>query len=918
MSSYNKMSSFLINDTFNYLRKNRDRINDGNDNKNTNENNNKNTNENNNENNNEKNSEIFVIIINALKLSKNERIKENFHDVNIEVDCEVGNASNIVNVNTDIIDEVSEMIEYTVSHDFKGLFVEPRKRLFEKISSYVESSKKYLFENSFIHSHDGNIEIEIIDDNLAKNQNQDQCKNQNQIQYRCMTFESLLSKHNVSKFDVIEINHEIFGQIDIEKYKPKMIRITTIEISDDDTNSIADVLTKHNYVYELSDNDIVAIQKTFYENIYPARKHNMTNNHDHNSPVLTLVTGLWDINRGKMNDGWARSYQKYIDEFIKLLGVDVNMIIFGDEHLRSIVKQNRIDHNTQFILRKLDWFKNNKYYDMIQKIRNDPVWYTRAEWLKDSTQAKLEMYNPIVMSKMFLLHDAKIFDKFNSDYMFWIDAGITFTVNSGYFIGDKVLTKLPKVSQKFTFITFPYINSNEIHGFVHEKMCKIINDTCDSVDDITNVNNVSNVDNIDKVARGGFFGGPKETLSQMNSIYYDLLIETLDSGFMGTEESIFTIIVYSHYDIVNYVEIAEDGLLYKFFEDLKNDRVVIKSYNCNNNISIGQTTPTTSTTLTIPTTPTILTIPTTPTILTIPTNNSLQPICNSPNVISKIEKIKKIKKNFSDIKTHLYVLTFNSPEQFECLIDSFIKSDKNFLDRPKKFLLNNSTDRSTDEKYSTLCKKYDFEQIKKDNIGICGGRQFVAEHFESSDADYYIFFEDDMFLQENTELKSFCKNGFRIWIMDLYEKSLQIMHKENYDFLKINFTEFYGGNEIQWAWYNVPNDVRMTYFPNKPKKPKYGFAKNPPLTKFTNIKKYDDVLFIEGEVYYCNWPLWFSKEGNVKVFLKPKFDQPFEQTWMSCVFQKQKQNIINSAVLLLSPVNHNRIHHYGKTERKEN
>ena len=47
---------------------------------------------------------------------------------------------------------------------------------------------------------------------------------------------------------------------------------------------------------------------------------------------------------------------------------------------------------------------------------------------------------------------------------------------------------------------------------------------------------------------------------------------------------------------------------------------------------------------------------------------------------------------------------------------------------------------------------------------------------------------------------------------------------------------------IQWAWYNVPDDVRIKYFPKKTKKPIAGLDPNPPLTEFTNIKKYEDVL----------------------------------------------------------------------------
>lgn len=287
-----------------------------------------------------------------------------------------------------------------------------------------------------------------------------------------------------------------------------------------------------------------------------------------------------------------------------------------------------------------------------------------------------------------------------------------------------------------------------------------------------------------------------------------------------------------------------------------------------------------------------------------------------PDMISYTESEELKKYTKACIITHVYVLAYNFPDQFEYLLDSFEKSDINFLNKPQKFLINNSTDRSTDFRYDLLCEKYGFEQIKKDNIGICGGRQFVAEHFEQSGADYYIFFEDDMLLHESNT--NFCQGGFRTYVDGLYNKTLSIMRKEKYDFLKLNFTEVYGGNDTQWAWYNVPDDIRHKYFPLKLNKPEFGLDPNPPLTQFTTIHKYEDIMYIEGEIYYCNWPMWFSQEGNKKVFLDPKYEHPFEQTWMSLVFQKQKDNLFKVAVLLLSPINHCRIHYYQSSERREN
>lgn len=553
---------------------------------------------------------------------------------------------------------------------------------------------------------------------------------------------------------------------------------------------------------------------------------------------ITLVTGLWNIGRDNLSEGWSRSFQHYLEKFEKLLNVDVNMIIFGDEELEKFVSERRKNENTQFIVRTSDWFVNNEFYQKIQEIRTKESWYNQVGWLKDSTQARLDMYNPLVMSKMFLLHDAKILDKFNSDYMFWIDAGLANTVHPGYFTHDKVLDKLPKYISKFSFVCFPYETSVEIHGFEYSKLKSIANS------------------DVKKVARGGFFGGPKNTISEINSIYYSLMKSSLYEGYMGTEESLFSIMCYKHADIVNYFEIDGNGLMGKFFEDLKNDRVVIKS----------------------------------------------EASVNNSHVLDLS-------------KTSLYVIGFNSPKQFQTLIDSMLSYDKNFIEKPKKYLLDNSTDESTFESYGQICEKYSFERIKKDNLGICGGRQFIAEHFESTNLEMMFFFEDDMFFYPKKG--EVCKNGFPRYIDKIYSKSLKIVQKENLDFLKLNFTEFYGDNSTQWSWYNVPQVVREKFWPNNKKLPSQGLDPNAPKTEFKNIKSSNGLAYSIGEVYYCNWPQIVTKEGNKKMFLDTKWNHPFEQTWMSHIYQETVKGDIKPGILLLSPTEHNRFDHYEGNLRKE-
>ena len=99
--------------------------------------------------------------------------------------------------------------------------------------------------------------------------------------------------------------------------------------------------------------------------------------------------------------------------------------------------------------------------------------------------------------------------------------------------------------------------------------------------------------------------------------------------------------------------------------------------------------------------------------------------------------------------------------------------------------------------------------------------------------------------------------------------------------------------------------------------PQIGTDPNAPKTKFNNIKTYQGLPYADGEIYYCNWPQIVSREGNKKMFLDTKWAHPYEQTWMSYIFQQTKDSKIKGSLLLLSPINHDRFFHYDGKQRKE-
>ena len=559
---------------------------------------------------------------------------------------------------------------------------------------------------------------------------------------------------------------------------------------------------------------------------------------------LTVVTGLWNIGRT------GRNFSHYIEHFKKFLEIPIKMFIYIPSEYEHLVWEKRTKENTFVKIYELDDVRNmyDPFWEKTQHIRTSQDWLNISGengWLKNSPQALLEWYNPIVQSKMFLLNDVTIWNPFNTKYFIWLDAGITNTVYEKFFIDNRVLDNLQPFLESFLFLSYPYQAQDEIHGF-----------------DIKSMNKYAGQE-VKYVCRGGLFGGKKSDINNANALYYSLLDRSLSDGVMGTEESIFTIMSYAEPDKYRRYALDENGLVVKFIQGLIDDNVILEP---------------------------------------VPEDNMkfIEPCLNT-----------------NKLKTSLYMLTFNFPEQVRYTLEKY-KQHSGFLDKTRKILIDNSNNEEAIKGNKQICEEYDFEHIiTGENLGINRGRFKAAEHFDQSDSDYYIFLEDDMGMY-SSDNKDFCRNGFRKYVPDLYEKIHKIMLKEKFDFLKLTFTEVYMDNYLQVSWYNVPQHIRTEIWPHYDKLPTHGLDLNCPRTIFNKIDVLDELAYAEGQVYYANWPMIVSREGNKKMFLDTTWANPYEQTWMSHMFQETRKGILKPAILLASPIEHNRIVYYKPEERREN
>lgn len=572
---------------------------------------------------------------------------------------------------------------------------------------------------------------------------------------------------------------------------------------------------------------------------------------------LTLVTGLYDMGRDSLNESFARPYSHYLEKFQVLLESchEYNIIIFCSSSDNEFVWRFRREDNTRIINKELSeyrtWFE---FYPQVSEIRSQPKWRNQADWLSKSPQANLEFYAPFVMSKLFLLSDSVIMNPFETEYFLFLDAALCNTVHSGYFHYDKILDRINPYLDPFLFLSFPYSEGAEIHGFEREKM-----------------NHYAQTKNVEYVCRGGLFGGKRESIRKLSGLYYGLLKKTLDEGSMGTEESVFTILSYLYPQEINRFMLEAHGMISNFCEAVKNG---VGSFESKSVIKNKESTP--------------------PPLI--------QEEIPNKSEFSFLSENKK--------PTSFYILTFNSPMHLNSVLSALEKNQPEFLTfSSSKFCIDNSTSLTLQKDNKEICQHYGIHVINKDNIGICGGRQFVAEHFSSrnSGEEYYTFFEDDFIANQPSPTPS--RSGFLSYIPNLFSKSLDIVKAEELDLLKFCFDEFYMTNSTQVSWFNVSEETRKHFFPEQPLK----LNDVPvPLTQFKNIKSREGLPYALGDVFYCNWPSWISKKGSYEIFLNPVFRFPAEQTMMAHAFEKMKIGKIKTGILLATPFEHIREEFYSE------
>jgi Bacterial protein of unknown function (HtrL_YibB) len=247
---------------------------------------------------------------------------------------------------------------------------------------------------------------------------------------------------------------------------------------------------------------------------------------------ITLVTSLLDLDRHTVD----RDFSLYINAMQEWLTHEYKKVVYTSPEIAEQLMINVSDavrHSTKFVYTsraelRSKWIGPDNY-DKIQEIRNDPKWRAQAEWLGKSPQARLEDYNPLVMSKMYMMREASRFNHWNTSHFLYIDAKhncrnpTKLTPRSDHIVRAHML-------DKFLLTYFDYVPATEVHGFEYGAFNSW-------------VNIYDKQRHMVKIGRGGIFGGSPFVIEAMTAMYDVALTASLREGLMGTEENILAILM---------------------------------------------------------------------------------------------------------------------------------------------------------------------------------------------------------------------------------------------------------------------------------------------------------------------------------------------------------------------------------------
>lgn len=210
---------------------------------------------------------------------------------------------------------------------------------------------------------------------------------------------------------------------------------------------------------------------------------------------VTIVTAFFDIGREVNGDG--RKISEYLEWIKNTLKLNCNLYFFTEKKFVNFIKDNRTSNYNTFI--KEDTLENSKYYKYLDSIKKamHSCEYKNKMTNINRVECRLPEYNIIQYSKFGWLEEAIKENPFNTEYFFWMDAGI-----SRFFGNINLQNPFPSKNDFLKIFT-----KENTHKFIIQHREDLYNYTIDE----------DYMWKSDNLFKGGMFGGHRNIVKTVSN-----------------------------------------------------------------------------------------------------------------------------------------------------------------------------------------------------------------------------------------------------------------------------------------------------------------------------------------------------------------------------------------------------------------
>jgi hypothetical protein len=225
---------------------------------------------------------------------------------------------------------------------------------------------------------------------------------------------------------------------------------------------------------------------------------------------VTLVTCFFDINRHKKDGRTIDEYQEWIK---KTLQLNCNLYIVTEPKFYDFFNYNQSYTNRKIKVIEFKDLHYYKYYDKIKHIIESDDYKKKIAY-PNRVECVLPEYNIIQYSKFHCLQMAIEENPFQSNYFFWIDAGI-----SRFFLDVDISKPFPtNIPVKDKFIIQ---KRNDLYKYIIDK---------------------DFIWKADNLLCGTMFGGNSKIIQQLSKLVEDTFINMLKQNNTNNEQLALAIV----------------------------------------------------------------------------------------------------------------------------------------------------------------------------------------------------------------------------------------------------------------------------------------------------------------------------------------------------------------------------------------